>query len=219
MEMNGFMGSFYRVSVFISRLAYINLLWMMFTLMGLIIFGFMPATVAMFAVTRKWVTGSDDFPIFKTFWQNYKEEIVKSNLFGLFFVFIGYILYVNFMIVSDQVMWMTIVRYILLVASILYIVTVLMFFPVYVHLQLKGAEYIKTALLLGIAYPQYTVIMVVGIVGIQYIMMFLPGLIPFFTASLISYLLTKIVQVVFKVVERKNKEVEEAEMAKEVQVY
>ncbi|MFC0558298.1 YesL family protein [Halalkalibacter alkalisediminis] len=219
MEMNGFMGSFYRASVFISRLAYINLLWILFTLMGLIVFGFMPATVAMFAVTRKWVNGADDFPIFKRFWQHYKEEIIKSNLFGLFFVFIGYILYVNFMIVADQVLWMTIVRYILLVASILYIVTVLMFFPVYVHLQLKGPEYIKTALLLGIAYPQYTIIMVVGIVGIQYIMMFLPGLIPFFTASLISYLLTKVVKVVFKVVERKNKELEEVEIAKEVQVY
>ncbi len=179
----------------------------------------MPATVAMFAVTRKWVNGSEDFPIFKMFWQEYKKEFVKSNLFGLFFVFVGYILYVNFMIVADQVLWMTIVRYILLVASILYIVTVIMFFPVYVHLQLKGGEYIKTALLLGVAYPQYTIIMIVGIVGIQYLMMFLPGLIPFFTASLISYLLTRIVKIVLTVVERKNKDLEETEMAKEVQVY
>ncbi|ARK29548.1 YesL family protein [Halalkalibacter krulwichiae] len=219
MEMNGFMGSFYRISIFISRLAYINFLWILFTLMGVIIFGFMPATVAMFAVTRKWVNGAEDFPIFKTFWQFYKEEFLKANLYGLFFVFTGYIIYINFLLVADQVLWMTIARYILLVISILFIVTVLMFFPVYVHLKLKGSEYLKTALFLGLAYPQYTVIMVFGIVGIQYLMMFLPGLIPFFTASLMAYLLVRIANIIFRVVERKNQAIEEDQMAKEIQVY
>jgi uncharacterized membrane protein YesL len=219
MEMNGLMGSFYRVSVFISRLAYINFLWIMFTLMGLVLFGFMPATIAMFAVTRKWINGSEDFPIFKTFWQNFKAEFLKANVFGLFFVFIGYILYVNFLIVADQVLWMMIVRYILLVVSILYIITLLMFFPVYTHFQLKGVEYLKTALLLGVAYPQYTIIMIIGIVAIQYLMMFLPGLIPFFTASLISYLLMKVGNIIFKIVDRKSRELEEEQQAKEIQVY
>ena len=219
MEMNGFMGNFYRISVFISRLAYINVLWIMFTLLGLVLFGLMPATVAMFAVIRKWINGTEDFPMFKTFWQNYKSEFVKSNIFGLFFAFLGYILYVNFLIVADQVLWMTVVRYILLVICILYIITVLMFFPVYVHFKLKGAEYLKTALFLGMAYPQYTIVMILGIVGIQYIMMYLPGLIPFFTASLIGYVITKIATIIFKVVERKSKAAEEQQRAEEIQVF
>ncbi|KHF40224.1 YesL family protein [Halalkalibacter okhensis] len=218
MEMNGFMGSFYRASVFISRLAYINILWIMFTLMGLVIFGFMPATVAMFAVTRKWINGSGDFPLFRTFWGYYKSEIVKSNVFGVFFVFIGYILYMNFILVPEQVLWMTVLRYIFLVISIVYLITLLTFFPTYVQLNLKGTNYLKTSLLLGLAYPQYVVLMVAGIVGIQWVMMFLPGLIPFFAASLICYVLTWVMNIVFKNVEKKNQQYEEEQAAREVEV-
>ncbi|MBP3952866.1 YesL family protein [Bacillus suaedae] len=203
MEMTGLMGSFYRVSVFISRLAYINLLWIFFSLVGLVVIGVMPATVAMFTVMRKWLD-TEDVPIFKTFLQTYKSEFIKSNLYGLFFIFVGYILYVNFILAADQVIWMMVVRYCLLVVSILFITTLLLFFPIYVRLELQGTQYIKTALLLGVAYPQYTCMIVIGIVGIQYMMMTLPGLTLFFAASLVSYFITRVVNIIFKVVERKK---------------
>ncbi|MFC0473298.1 YesL family protein [Halalkalibacter kiskunsagensis] len=218
MQMNGLMGNFYRISVIISRLAYVNILWIMFTLMGLVVFGLMPATVAMFAVTRKWVHGSDDFPVFTTFWDHYKAEIIKSNLFGIFFGFVGIILYMNFILVPDQILWMTILRYILLVVSLLYVIMLLVFFPSYVHLTLKGTNYLKTSLMLGMAYPQYVFIMIVGIIGIQWMLMFLPGLIPFFTASFICYLLTWVMRIVFKDVEKKNLQYEENQAAKEMEV-
>jgi uncharacterized membrane protein YesL len=48
--------------------------------------------------------------------------------------------------------------------------------------------------------------------------MFLPGLIPFFTASFICYLLTWVMKIVFKDVEKKNQQYEEEQVAKEVEV-
>ena len=45
-----------------------------FTMLGIGVFGFMPATTALFSVTRKWIMGKTDIPIFKTFWQAYRGE-------------------------------------------------------------------------------------------------------------------------------------------------
>ncbi|BDG36084.1 DUF624 domain-containing protein [Saccharococcus caldoxylosilyticus] len=48
-------GKLYRVCEWITRLACINILWMLFTLAGLIVFGIAPATVALFTIVRKWL--------------------------------------------------------------------------------------------------------------------------------------------------------------------
>lgn len=214
MEMSGWVGGFYRVSVIISRLAYMNLLWILFTLVGFGLFGIMPATVALFAVMRKWVIQKEEFPLFSTFWQYYKEEFMKANGFGLFFAFFSLILYINFTLATDQVFWMTMVRYVLLVLTIVFFMTFLLFFPVYVHVKNKGTHYIKTAFLLSLAYPQYMIVMGIAIVAIQYLLMFLPGLIPFFTASLVCYVMTKIASIIFKIVE--NKQTIQEDVNKEV---
>ena len=95
MEMEGLTGRFLRICEVISRLAYANLLWILFTVLGLGIFGFMPATVALFTVTRKWVMGDRDIPVFKTFWNTYRKEFFKSTLFGVVLFAIGYIIYID----------------------------------------------------------------------------------------------------------------------------
>src|SRR4051812_27089176 len=90
MEPQGVLGGFYRLSDWIMRLAYVNLLWFSFTLLGGIIFGIMPATIALFAITRKWeMDKEEDFPIFKTFWESYRKDFIKANLLGVFLFIAG----------------------------------------------------------------------------------------------------------------------------------
>jgi uncharacterized membrane protein YesL len=55
----------YRFCEWVTRLAYLNLLWIMFSLAGLVVFGVMPSTIAMYTVTRRWLTEDVDIPIFK----------------------------------------------------------------------------------------------------------------------------------------------------------
>src|SRR5690625_1995366 len=69
---DGLSGRLYRICEVITKFAYVNILWFVFTLLSLIIFGFMPATVALFSVTRKWVMGDMDVPVFSTFWGTYR---------------------------------------------------------------------------------------------------------------------------------------------------
>lgn len=71
--MNGFIDGYYRFAVWITRFAYLNLLWIAFSLVGLGVVGFFPATAAMFAVVRKWVHGEKDIPVFQVFGKTIKR--------------------------------------------------------------------------------------------------------------------------------------------------
>ena len=187
MEMEGFAGRFLRICEIISKLAYANILWIFFTVLGLGIFGFMPATVALFTVTRKWVMGDRDIPLFKTFWTTYRKEFFKSTLFGIVLFVIGYIIYID-LAFSPTGGLFTLLRAGLFICGISYVILLLYIFPIYVHYDWKKRLYIKYALLLGISYPHYTFLMVIGIGALYYLLVTIPGLIPFFSVSLLAYI-------------------------------
>ena len=69
------------------RFMILNFLWVIGTLLGLIVFGIMPSTVAMFYILRKWIQGNLEIPLITTFINIYKEEFIRSNKCGLpFFI-------------------------------------------------------------------------------------------------------------------------------------
>jgi uncharacterized membrane protein YesL len=202
--MGGFWGGFYTISQFVARLAYINLMWICFTLLGGIIFGFMPATVAVFTLIRKWRRDRDDLPVFRTFWQCYKKEFMKSNLLGLLLLLLGYLLYLNLTLLQTDVLVFAILRYVMLFFCILFMIMTLFLFQVYAHYNLKPLLYLKTALLIGLTYPHFVALMVLGIILLQYLLMLIPGIIPFFSVSLLAYMMTWIAEVVFKKLDNKE---------------
>ncbi|GAF20232.1 hypothetical protein JCM19046_4941 [Bacillus sp. JCM 19046] len=59
----------YTWSDWAMRMAYLNIIWLLFTAIGLFLFGFMPATVALFTLVRKQLL-KQDVPVFKTFFFN-----------------------------------------------------------------------------------------------------------------------------------------------------
>ncbi|WP_353961104.1 DUF624 domain-containing protein [Neobacillus sp. CF12] len=121
------------------KLAYLNFLWIIFTVGGLIVFGMIPATVSLFAIVRKWlITKETDLPIFHTFYQNYKNEFLKSNKLGLVLVLMGLFLYYDFKLImlSGGMLQYTLTVPLLLI-SIFYCITLLYIFPVYVHFDQK----------------------------------------------------------------------------------
>lgn len=201
MGLGGLSGNFFKMSEWISRLAYANILWVFFTLVGLIFFGFMPATVALFTVVRKWVKGENDVPVFSLFYKMYRKEFLKSNKLGLILFLFGYILYIDLAFIPAEGMFYTLVRMGVLVISFLYIIVLLYIFPVYVHYDWKISLYLKYAFILGVSYPILTLGMLVGL-GILYtILTIVPGIIPFFSVSLLAFLLMKIAMLVFSKVE------------------
>jgi uncharacterized membrane protein YesL len=207
MELRGFTGGFYRLSEWIMRLAYVNILWIAFTFLGLVVLGFFPATAAMFAVVRKWVMGDSDIPVFKTFWNSYRTEFTKVNLLGLVIIVIGLILYIDLRIFPFENGWIFLsLRVILISLFFVYLVMLIYFFPVYVHYDLKFFKHIKYALMMGIAAPLQTILLLVVTYAVYFIMVSIPGLIPFFSGSLLSYVWMWMAYQVFSKLEHRGRE-------------
>src|SRR5690625_103963 len=95
-ERKSVMGFLYTIMEWITRLAYLNILWIFFSLLCLFIFGLAPATVAVYTVARRWVMGDTDIKVFPTFWNTYKSGFLNANLNMWPLILVGYILYIDF---------------------------------------------------------------------------------------------------------------------------
>lgn len=76
-------GGFYTLCSWITKIAYINLLWIVFSIAGLLLFGIMPATIAICTVVRKWFLKEAEFAIFPVFVSTYKQEFFSANKLGV----------------------------------------------------------------------------------------------------------------------------------------
>ncbi len=187
--MHGFIAGYYKFSVWAMKLAYVNLLWTIFTLLGFGVFGFMPATVAMFSVIRKWNMGEEDIPVFKTFWDTYRKEFFKANGLGIILFIIGYILVIEFQILrlQENIIYF-IVSFGVLAVFILYAIVLTYFFPIYVHFNLKITDYLKWPFIIGVVHPILTLFMMGGFAAIVYVTYItIPAILFFFGGSVTAY--------------------------------
>jgi len=79
------------VCVWIARLAWLNLLWVGFTLAGLVVFGFFPATVAGYQIARDLVhrPESADEPMLPRFAALVRAHFVRANAVGAVIVLVS----------------------------------------------------------------------------------------------------------------------------------
>jgi uncharacterized membrane protein YesL len=188
--MNIVTSSLYRGSEWIMRFAWVQLLWVGFSLLGVILLGFFPSTIAMFTVIRKWVMGQSDIPILKTFWNTFKNEWVKSNLFGLLLSLIGILIYVDLTLVNHSTdSFMQWSKYPMLLLVITFSLILLYAFPSYVHYNVNLLHVLKNSLFIMLVSPVYNVVMILGLVAIFLIANLLPPLLVFFGGSAIAFVI------------------------------
>jgi uncharacterized membrane protein YesL len=205
--MVAFMSGIHRISEWVTRLMYVNILWILFTFLGVVVLGFFPSTTAMFAVIRKWVM-KQDIPVFKTFWTVYKSEFVKSNGVGLIILALGCFLYSNIKIVEAITLPILKLLYIPNVMVVLiFILTLLYIFPVLVHFNVGVKGVIKNAIILMTINPITTFIMAVLTGFFFFILMKFPGFIPFFSGSIPAFLLMFFSNYVFTKVHQSGKRI------------
>lgn len=183
---------YYTIAIWVTRFAYLNLLWLLFTLVGLFFFGIMPSTVAMFAIIRKWNRDENEVSIFKTFWKIFRQEFVKVNRIGLILFLVGYLFSVKFQILGTQsALVYQMAQFSVVIVLALIMIIFLYLFPIYVHFELKTMQYLKWALIIAIVHPILTVFLIVciGVVG-YVIFQVSPALIFFFGGSLVAYFIT-----------------------------
>ncbi|MFW5985346.1 MAG: YesL family protein [Halanaerobiaceae bacterium] len=200
-------STFYKIAEWIQRFVFANLLWLFFTLIGLGVFGIMPATAALYSIVRKWNKGNTSFPLFKTFWREYKTNFIRANLLGLIMFFLGFILYFNLNYYREQTAAIySYIYFLMLIFSFLYIILFLYLFPLYVNYELKFHHLIKNAFLISILSPAYTLMIVLAMAGVVMVFMVLPSLIPFLGISSLAFVNMWGAEKSFSKVEKKIKD-------------
>lgn len=188
----------------IWRFIQLNFYWVIFTIMGLGIFGFMPATVATFYILRKWIQGNLEIPIFSTFKEVYKTEFINSNKCGVFFLiifaFLGFDLSILYQMNESYSTLLYIIVY-----TVLFFVSMafIYFFPVYVHFDLSTKEYIKNSFVLSLISPFQTLLIIIGLGLIGYFVKGNPGLLIYFAVVVPGYLIMNILYKRFLIIKNK----------------
>ncbi|KWX86863.1 hypothetical protein AMQ83_16470 [Paenibacillus riograndensis] len=199
MEFKGAMGGLYRITEWISRIAFSNILWALCSIPFLFIavtkmimlgsgaggpnaqitlnwvlgilapFTVFPATAALFTVVRKWVMGNTDVSTFRTFFQGYKENYLKSMLGGGIYTLLTVIMYVDVTVYMTQMANFKIVGILMLVLMIILFVSMFNFFSIVVHYQMTFKEVVKNSILLTIARPIRVFSTLIGAAVLVYI--------------------------------------------------
>lgn len=190
MHNNGYLNFIYKLSDWFVKLIYINILWILFTIFGLIIIGFFPATFAMFSVIRC-LLFKKNIHIFKGFWKFYTADFVKSNVLGGMILFIFLVLYFDLVIVgSKAVGFLHFFYYPLLVISLLFFATILYIIPIYIHFNSKIFQLFKDSFIVMILNPINTLTMISSIVFIYFISAVIPTVVLLFSGSLLALFVT-----------------------------
>ncbi len=182
-----FVGSLDRILKIILQVAWLNLLWILSTLIGLVVAGFFPATTAAISVARKWVQKKEDIAVYSAFKQAYKKEFIKSNIIGWILTAMATILFINYQALlqlGDQVPIIVVFAFYFVI--FLYSILVIWIFPLLSHYQSSVKQYFKNALIIGIKRMPITILIGIIIFGILYMSLRLPTMLLFCTVSLIS---------------------------------
>jgi len=172
------------------KIAYLNILWIVFTVIGLGLFGLFPATGAMYIIVQQWLRKEPVDKVFHTFWIAYKKEFISLNKFGLFFIIIGYMLIYDFMFLQMNGSSLPFMIPVIGFIAISFLVTLLYFFPVYTQFDMKFFQYIKQSFMIGASSFLETLLMLAACMGLMIIVRFIPGIIPLFTGSVLAIAVT-----------------------------
>ncbi|ALX50005.1 YesL family protein [Lentibacillus amyloliquefaciens] len=203
--MNMFASTLYRIMEWIMRFAYLQLLWIGFTLSGLVILGIYPATAAMFAIIRDWLRGKKDIRIFDTYWKYVKADFLKANLLGIPITAIILVITFNIYFIqvdlTDSLSWTYIPIFTFM---LLFLLCLFYLFPVFVHYDLNVGNIMKNTLLIMLISPIHTFLMIISLGAVVFVMIALPALAFIFGCSTYAFITMWLSLNAFNRVERKK---------------
>jgi len=179
------------ISEWIINMALLNLIWFSLTLLGGVLFGWGPATVAVMAVQRQQFREMEKVKIWEVAWSTYRKSFLQANGLGWLFQISGLLLlFYSFTLTHWNGVLMFIFAGIFFMIALLFAIALIFIFPVYVHYELNFFEYVRYALTIGLSYLHVTVMMGVSIAVIVWAYTIFPGLMLVFAMSLPTACLT-----------------------------
>ena len=198
-------GLIYKICDWIATVAILNVFWILLTLLGGILFGWAPATVAIMSIWRQKMRGTEVASLVKTLWKEYRANFFPANGVGLVLMLTGAsLIFYSFTLVQWEGIIMLIFWMIFLMIAIIYIIVLVFIFPVYIHYKVKFQAYFRYAFAIGISHLHYVIMMVTAVAVIVWASGFFPAVFLVFSFSLIAMFVTRLSLIVFDKIEERQ---------------
>lgn len=206
MKKSSFGLKFAQMSEWIIRIAYLNILWIVFTILGGVILGIGPATTSLFAVLRQMmIKSATEVSIFKEFWSVYKAEFKNGNIIFYIMLFIGFLLYYyTYFFFSISQPLIAFLRFLIPILFILYLFMSIYIFPFIVNYKMTIKQYLQNAFLFSLSQPLMIIVILIGCIINYLLLRTIPGLIPFFGISSFALIIMYLTLQSFLKIESKN---------------
>ncbi|ADH97862.1 YesL family protein [Salisediminibacterium selenitireducens] len=190
------MNKIQQLSEGIFRYALLNLMWVGYSLLGFIVFGILPATIALFKVHfhqhRNRLEPERESDV-RVFHEAYKSSFIRGNLLMLILTAAGVFLYADLYIVlrMDHAL-MPILLGLIVALTVLYLLF-LFFVPAsFAYENRPFFETIRAGFYMAVLSPIYSISLVIAFGIIIYAGQIVPAIHLFFTASVMTYLVTAV---------------------------
>jgi uncharacterized membrane protein YesL len=153
----------YRVLEVLTKIFFLNVLWLVMCLPIVTIF---PATAAMFGVVREW-TKEREPGIFGAFFSFFKENFRQCLWIGFLWTLVGFVLATDFVLIGQMDSVLRVPLFLVMVfGGVLYVFTSVYLFPVMVNYHASWIKVVRTSLFLSIGQLFTTVkcLLVIGVV-------------------------------------------------------
>ncbi len=158
-------------------MAQLNLLWIVFTLAGGVLFGLGPATVAAYTLARRHARG-ESIHAWTEFWHVYRREFVRGSLLILPVAALATVLFGNYLYLSALGPGSGALRMATFVALLALAGVGTYLGPLYAHYDLPLRAYLPKASLLALTRPAASVLMLFVLSAIAFATAAAPFLAP-----------------------------------------
>ncbi|MGM0523414.1 MAG: YesL family protein [Bacillota bacterium] len=204
MGFKGYKGKLYEVSEYITTLAYLNLLWLFFTLIGGVILGIHPATATLFITLRR-CRKEDVYAVdFKSFKRDFKNEFKKANVIGVYLTGVLALLVVNgALLFTNEAIVHPVIAVVYVLSIVLAIILLIYVYAVYEYFDKPAHTIIAYAIIIGMANPLVTVPLILLVMLLSAAIYSTSGLPIFFGVSATAFVIVKYASGIFLRLENK----------------
>lgn len=201
-------NSFMKILEWIMTLAYLNILWLGFTLVGFIFFGFGPATIAVYRLIRKKLRQGDLSHIFKKFRTIYKEEFKQGGIYTAMAFGAATFLYVDFRIVAalpqTNIIQLLVIPALLILTALVIVVAT---FTLGYYAEYGGEIFdaLKKGFWVTLISPVSFIVILHAFLLQFLVLSYIPGLFLFFSLTLYAFITEWIMNKAFKRINVKKK--------------
>lgn len=188
-------------------LAYLNLLWLGFSLLGLIFFGVGPATFAVHSLVRKKIKQGDLAHVFSKFKTAFKQHFKEGNIYFSLVTAASLFIYVDIRVIQalpQHTLIQLIVLPALLILSALVLIAATFTLGLYFEFGESLSKSIKDSFWLSLISPVAGIVMVHAFLLGLLIYTYVPALMLFYSLSFYAFITQWVMSKTFKRMQKKK---------------